>query len=188
MDNKWENTFEIDGMKFTVKCTYDKLETGFRYTFIAYDTNNVPVATAAVKLDREPTVEEFEKEIAEPSIKKLQVFVVNKYLSSEFMTLVAPKIHKLAEDKDQELTTSLKKKWQTFVADNIRKAANHGQFEVNILHNLTMAGDNVFEGGYNKVMMLVDTPKMLEARGFKVKVFEHTNGSDPTAFTMIISW
>lgn len=185
---KWENTFEIDGMKFTVKCYYEAIDTGFRYSFVAFNENDEPVANTYVRLDKEPTVEVFENEVAAPSVKKLQAFVVRKYVSTEFMTLDASKIHACAEKKDKELSESLRKEWQTFIVDNIRKASNAGQFAVNILHNLSISGDNVFEGGYDRELMLVDTPKILEARGFNVKVVENTNCSDPTAFTMTISW
>lgn len=186
--DKWENTLEIDGMKFTVKCYYGKLDTGYSYDFIAYNTVDEPVANTIVLLDREPTIEDFEKEIAPPSLKKLQLFITRKYVSSEFMTLDASKIHERTEKIDNMQRDTLKKEWQTFVANNIRKAADAGEFAVNVLHDRTMSGDNIFEGRYDRELMLVDTPKILEEKGFKVRYFENTNGGDPTAFTMTISW
>lgn len=80
--DKWENTFEIDGMKFTVKCYCEKLDACFRYMFIAYNKNNEPVANTAIILYREPTIEDFEKEVVPPPLKKLQAFVKRRMLDS----------------------------------------------------------------------------------------------------------
>lgn len=187
--NNWEKQIEIDGMKFTVKYYNDTdlQDTAYFYRFVAYNKKNEPVANTAYVLERKLTDEEFEKEVAEPCLKRLQVFITRKYVSAEFMTLVAPKIHERAEKNAEEKSESLKKRWQTFIADEIRKAADSGKFAVNIVHNDTMSGDNVFEGGYDRDLMLVDTPEILEERGFKVRYTEHI-GCDPTAFTMTISW
>lgn len=188
--NNWEKQIEIDGMKFTVKCYNDTdlNDTAYFYRFAAYNKDDKPVANTAYVIERKLTDEEFEKEVAEPCLKRLQVFIVRNYVSTEFMTLLASKIHEHAEKNAKEKSESLKKRWQTFIADEIRKAADSGKFAVNIVHNDTMSGDTVFDGGYDRDLMLVDTPKILEERGFKVKYFEDTNGSDPTAFTMTISW
>lgn len=187
--DKWEKEIEIDDMKFTVKCYYEKTDLGYTYRFIAYNTVDEPVANTMVLLDIEPTIEDFEKEVAPPSLKKLQLFITRKYVSSEFMTLVASKIHERAEKIDNVLRETLKKRWQTFVADNIRKAADVGEFVVNIIYNTSLKGDNIFEGGYDRDLMLVDTPKILEERGFKVKYFENgKTWGDPNSFVMTISW
>lgn len=187
--DKWEKEIEIYDMKFTVKCYYEKTDLGYTYRFIAYNKDNEPIANTVIQLEIEPTIDEFEKEAAEPSLKKLQMYILRKYVSSEFMTLIATKIHERAEKIDKVLRESLKKKWQTFVADNIRKAADVGEFVVNIIYNTNLSGDNIFEGGYDRDLMLVDTPNLLEARGFNVKFTENgKTWGDPNSFVMTISW
>lgn len=179
--NKWEETFEIEGMKFTVKCN-DIGGTTFR--FEVYNESDEPVANTTVRVDKVPSIEEFIEEIAKPTVKKLMKVLVEDFDSAGFMGLIAPKMHKKSEYNGKKNRVILRSKWQTFVADKIRKAADEGEFEVNI--SRYMPGDNAFEGDYDREIMLDETTKILQKRGFKVYIRENDN--NPTAFIMKISW
>lgn len=179
----WEETFEIYGEKFEVRACYMG---HYLYQFIVYNEDNKPVANTSVRFERVPNVDEFVEEIAKPNIAKLKNYIISNYIPNTFNGLDASMIHKKSEEKETNNKDILKNKWELFVTDRIRKAVDKGEYTVNILHNNTMSGDNVFEGGFDKQLMLVETPKILQEKGFNIHI--RTNEADPTIFVMTISW
>lgn len=75
--DKWEETFEIDGMKFTVKCC--KIDC-ITYRFDVYNKDNESVANSVVQLEEEPTNDIFVEEIVKPRVKKLKAFIVRDFM------------------------------------------------------------------------------------------------------------
>lgn len=179
----WEESIEIEGMEFDVRACYigDNV-----YQFIVYNKDNVAVANTTVRFERFLTIEEFVEEIAKPTVNKLKKVIIRDYIPNKFFALDASKLHKKSEENETNNKAILKNTWELFVTDRIRKAVDKGEYTVNILHNNTMSGDNVFEGGFDKQLMLVETPKILQEKGFNIQI--RTDETCPTIFVMTISW
>jgi len=167
-------------MKFEVNCCYD---CAYTFVFVVYK-DNVPVANTTVRLDKIPTFDEFEEEIAKPRVKQLKQSIIRNYMPCTFVGLEASKVHNKSEENESKNKAILRKQWQTFVTSIIRKAADKGEYEVCIGH--LMPCDNLFEDGFDREIMLVETPKILQEKGFKVDV--SVNKNNPKAFIMGIYW